>query len=1116
MKTFDVKNAPVRGVNLVEASAGTGKTYSVGIMVLRCLLEQGIPIGKVLMVTFTKAAVAELEERVRKFVNDAHSYAFGLKTYLPEGQDAISDVVQRSAKSDADKTKKALAKAMSQLDELSVMTIHSFCEKNLKEFAFASGQMFQQDIIADESELIAKFAAEYWQNLLCGDDKDLIIDNTDVKYSDFTSAVGDFLKGLELVATEKKPDVDSAMSHLQNILDLNLEEIEAYKNGKGNSSFKKTEVDVSSAIDFYELIRSKVKIKNGELTPLYIKNLPSKFLDAVKNVVVTKASIPPYIYKKGLKDIAEKLQKHKVERALLSYDDLISKMYDAVHHHSMGQDFIQNVSNNYWAVFIDEFQDTDEQQYTIFHKIFAKNARVTYYIGDPKQSIYGWRSADLDVYDDAKKSVHPDHQFTMGTNFRSEQAYVNSLNQLYDKAGANDFNREGLRYISMQASNTNENFVNPSDEKRLNYFEGDSKKMPRQIALKIKELLNDSSYTINGRSIVASDIGVLVRKGKDANAIKTQLEFEGIPSILRDGKSIFESDEALLLQRLLQAIDAANVKNIGAALVGPFFGIKSEEWKNRVTEPDVLFFKSLQLEFAELGVFPIINRVLAHYSFHQHMQKQGAGDRMQSNVQQISELLHAQQNKGASDVKDFIQYLQRERSGVFTTSGGDELREKRIESDENAVQISTIHKAKGLQYNIVLALTDFSAKLSTPRSFFSFKIPNTKQKLERWRVKSDAVVLLPEVEKNVYDNAVEWHEAQSHEENLRLIYVMLTRAVYATYLFGNAKGNDSFSAFEEAIKSAKSEEDICSSFEIRKVETTKEEIISSEAQVVSGIRSADGINAFSSNYFRHSYSSLGSGAYHPVDRGEEVKSEKLSAYDKYIFHDFPRGAQAGTFLHEMFEITNFMDGNSWGSSVERMCKKHGATFEKDSVKIKLNELIQHTVEADLGNGLTLNKVSDESKINEMEFFLTTQDWDVLNDPLVKAHFGERLSLNGNKIPDGYLNGFIDLIFEHEGRYYILDWKSNDLGNSLSNYTQERLDDAMTNSNYHLQYLIYSIALHRYLKLVLGDSFNFDQHMGGVYYLFLRGLRSGAKSGVFYTDVPQEVLAVFEEKVALKN
>lgn len=1109
MKTFDVINAPVRGVNLVEASAGTGKTYSIGIMVLRCLLEQGIPIGKILMVTFTKAAVAELEERVRKFVNDAHAYAFGLEPFLAEGQDAISDVVQRSAKADADKTKKALAKALSQLDELSVMTIHSFCEKNLKEFAFASGQMFQQDIIADESELIAKFAAEYWQNLLCGDDKDLIIDNPDVNYSDFKTAVGDFLKGIELVATEKKPDVDAAMNHLQSILDNQIEELQTYKNG--NNTFKKKEIDISNASELVEFISNN--IKNA-----YVQKIPLLYLDAVKNVIGEAVKVPTYIYKKGLNVIAEKLQKHKVERALLSYDDLISKMYDAVHHRSMGPDFIQNVSNNYWAVFIDEFQDTDEQQYTIFHKIFAKNARVTYYIGDPKQSIYSFRSADLDVYDDAKKSVHPDHQFTMGTNFRSEQIYVNSLNHLYHKVEAKDFNREGLRYKEMQASNTNEFFVHPADEKRLNYFEGDTKKLPRHMALKVKELLNSTSYTINGRAIVASDIGVLVSRGQDANAIKAQLELEGIPSILRDGKSIFESDEALFIQRLLQAIDAANVKNIGAALVGSFFGIKSEEWKHRATESDVLFFKTLQLEFAELGIFPSINKILAHYSFYRHITKLGSGDRMQSNVQQITELLHAQQSQGASDIKDFIQYLQRERSGVFTTSGGEELREKRIESDENAVQISTIHKAKGLQYNIVLALTDFSAKLSTRRNFFSYKIPKTKQKLERWRAKSGAVILLPEVEKDVYDNAVEWHVAQKHEENLRMIYVMLSRAVYATYLFGKEKDKDkgSFSVFEEAIKSASSDEDICSNFEIRKVETSKSEILATEVQPEFGIRDTAGITAFNSNYFRHSYSSLGSGAYHPVDKGEEVKTEKLSDYDRYIFHDFPRGAQAGTFLHEMFEITNFKDNNSWKSSIDRICKKHGASFEKESVNGKLHELIKHTVDADLGNGLTLNKVSDDCKINEMEFFLTTQDWDVLNDPMVKAFFGERLSLNGNRIPDGYLNGLIDLIFEHEGKYYILDWKSNDLGNSLSNYTHERLDDAMTNSNYHLQYLIYSVALYRYLKVVLGDSFNYDQHMGGVYYLFLRGMRSGENSGVFYTRLPQDVLGVFEVDETLKN
>lgn len=1113
MKNFDVIQAPVKGVNLVEASAGTGKTYSVGIMVLRCLLEQGVPIAKILMVTFTKAAVAELEERVRKYVNNAHSYAFGLNKFLPEGQDTISDVVQRSVKSDADKTKKALAKALSQLDELSVMTIHSFCEKNLKEFAFASGQMFQQDIIADESELIAKFAAEYWQNLLCGDDKDIIINNTEVKYSDFKSAVKSYLNGIELVATDERPDFLEDIKTLQELLNDNsqlgiLKQYQIDNNAFGNNTIAK--VDISNAWNLLLFCLSKIDAK-------YIKEIPNPFGEIIHRILNPNfLEIPAYIYKKGLKSIAEKLQKHKIDRALLSYDDLITKMYEAVHHSSMGNDFIENVSRNYWAVFIDEFQDTDEKQYHIFQKIFAKNSRVLYYIGDPKQSIYGWRSADLDVYDKAKKSVPDQNQFTMGTNFRSEQVYVSTLNHLYHEVGENDFKRELLRYKEMQASNTNQDFVHPDGETRLNFFEDDANKLARQMALKIKELLNNKAYSIKGRAIVASDIGVLVRKGKDANAIKSQLEFEGIPSILRDGKSIFESDEALFLQRILQAIDAVNAKNIGAALVGPYFGLQSKDWPSRNTEPDVLFFKTLQLEFAELGVFPSINKALAHYHFYEQVQSLGAGDRMQSNVQQINELLHAQQNNGASDAKDFIQYLQRERSGVFTSAGGEDLREKRIESDENAVQISTIHKAKGLQYNIVLALTHFDNTLSPYRSFFSYKNPNTAQKLERLRLNAAKVSLLTPDENEAYQQAVAWHKAQMHEENLRMIYVMFTRAVYATYLFGKEKDKGSFTAFENVIKNTSFKEGICPSFDIRNVtleksNTEKQAVISSN-----GLRSTDGINAFGSSYYRQSYSSLSGGAFHPVERTEGLHVEKLSDYDKFIFHSFPRGAQAGTFLHEMFENTNFKDKNSWTYAISKICKKYGATFEKEGIKEKLNELIQHTVEADLGNNLSLEKVSNDGKINEMEFFLTTQDWDVMNKPAIQSHFGERLSLNGNKIPDGFLNGFIDLIFEHEGKYYILDWKSNDLGNSLSNYTHERLDEAMTNSNYHLQYLIYSVALHRYLKLVLGDSFNYDQHMGGVYYLFLRGLRSGKPSGVFYNFIPETVLVEFEKQNLILN
>ncbi len=1101
MRDFVVKTAPISGVNLVEASAGTGKTFSVGILVLRCLLEKKLPIGKILMVTFTKVAVAELEERVRKFVRIAYDVAFGNTEFNKE--DIIHDLVRASLIKDTENTKKILVRALSHLDELSVMTIHSFCEKNLKEFAFSSGQMFQQEIIADEADLIARFAEEYWQNLLCGEDKEIVVSNPNVSFSDFKDRIKNFLKGEELQALDVIGE--DPIGELDDLLKNEMDGLLAYsdnpndKNGKKfKNAIEKENINLSNTTDLLDFLKPKI-------SNVYVKEIPSPYIEAIHAVLKYEIDVPSYIYKKGLHEIAEKVRLHKESRALLSYDDLITKMHDAVIDPEFGESFVTNVSKNYWAVFIDEFQDTDEKQHRIFETIFAQNARVLYYIGDPKQSIYSWRSADLDVYDAAKEAVKSDHQFTMTTNFRSEEKYVNAINALYKSLGEDDFSRKGLRYIPVGAKNSKDSFTNVAGEERLNIKILDKDKRFKTVAQKIEEVLNSKQYSIADKAIVASDIGVLVRSGREAIGIKNYLEELGIPSILRDGASVFKSDEALFVLNILRAIEKVNQKNIGVALVGSYFGISSSEWPNRNTEADLIFFKEIQVAFPERGVLSVINQVLNHYRFFEQTNQLGAGDRMQSNVQQLNELLYEQQNRGSEQLADLCQYIERERKSTFTSDEDD--REKRIESDENAVQISTIHKAKGLQYNLVFALTDFNIEPFSTSRYFSYKNAETKKKLERYKHSAKSKVSLPQEELIDYEKALEWHNVQSNEENLRSIYVMLTRAVYASYLFVSEKDKGTFKSISEKIQELQGSDGICTHFEVNKEYPRWEVTIQEESKTV-GLRSTENLQPFAGTYYTQSYSSLSGHAYQPIEKTEYAEAEKTD-YDTYVFDVLPKGAQAGTFMHELFEVANFSDSESWKKTVEKQCKRYGGKYEKDDHKTGLVNLIRNTVESDLGDGLTLDAIDNDGKLNEMEFFLTTKDWDVLNNQIVMKHFGERLSLNYDKVPDGFLNGFIDLIFEHNGRYHVLDWKSNHLGNNVANYTADKLDEAMTNSNYHLQYLIYSIALYRYLKQVLGSQFDYDSHMGNVYYLFFRGLRSGQSTGVFTTIIPLEVLQQFD-------
>jgi exodeoxyribonuclease V beta subunit len=384
---FKVENIDLEGSKLIEASAGTGKTYSVAILVLRLVLERDIPVDKILMVTFTKAAAAELESRIRKFVRLAYKSVNG---------EEIKDIKIKEVIGDPDDEKKSrLKRAVRSLDNLSVMTINSFCQKTINEFTFETNQSFSFEIVKDDTFLFEELVNSFRREVV----------NAMEDYEWFKE-INDYLR------FDKMSEILRKSLAGKEFIDIDLDQQDDLNDNLRRLSETTAVVKEKIFSDFDAVKNAKVR-KNARLAKN--RETPGQFLPVfIQDCCLAKKYITefaflyePYgrilgeayeqvrhsFYTTFINSAKASIQKIKQEKGLISYDDQIRTVYNALEN----EDFIKKLAKEYRAVFIDEFQDTDKYQYEIFRKVFAEGSDnteekpVIFYIGDPKQSIYGWR-----------------------------------------------------------------------------------------------------------------------------------------------------------------------------------------------------------------------------------------------------------------------------------------------------------------------------------------------------------------------------------------------------------------------------------------------------------------------------------------------------------------------------------------------------------------------------------------------------------------------------------------------------------------------------------------------------------------------------------------------------
>jgi len=1088
---FNAQTVTLQGKNAIEASAGTGKTYSIAVLVLRLLLEnrvdengdtlEPLAIEEILMVTFTKVAVAELSERVRIFVKSALIY---IKTEELE-EETIKNIVNSAKnKIGKDKVLFLLKKAVAFLDEIAVFTIHGFCQRTLGEFAFETGQIFEANLITDESKIINREVNKFWRTNIVNRPKE------EIKFLVAAGLSKDSLMDIIKQAMNgKEYFVDIEVS-----FDKLLKSEQAYKDVLANEQYvlKENINDIISRItvskrkdienyleNFDTIEQSPFFTQKKTLTAYYVKKLGDShpIINFYENLLTTEAEYEQNknrylfsIYKKAIKFCKKEVEEYKSRNSVITQNDLINHLYNAVKSESKDEISLK-LSEKYKALFIDEFQDTDEKQYKIFSELFPKS--LIFFIGDPKQSIYGFRGADLDSYQQAIDNISEDNIFTMDKNFRANKPLVEAMNQFFSID--DPFLNDKISYIDVEAGQTmdvlQKDGVNDTPFTILKVEK--VSEISAIVAKQINEILC-GDYKIGAEKINLKkhSIGVLVSSHSKGKEIKEKLSELGIPAVMKNDNKVLESSSVGEFLSFLEAIVNTEPQSIKKILLTSFLDYNIEDI-SKITDEELIefseFFRKEASEYRKNGVFILCQNIIKFFGLKNLLLSRN-NLRDLSNIQQLIELLHKKEKSGFETLEELISWVKRVRFGL--EESGDEY-EERVESDEEAIEIVTIHSSKGLDYDIVFApyLDSYS---------------NNKSKTIDY--KKGGIKYFSSLKT---EEAKELEKQERKVENKRLIYVAITRAKYKVYLTEKEKEPDvgefldNLKIFPNLYNQNRIDE--LEEFEYKKYNFWRESYHIDLSRRLKKIS------------FTKSFSSL-NGIKHSYHKQDEIKH---TGYDKFIFSKLPKGAAIGTFLHEIYENVDFTDDKNWVKIIKKRGSKNISAYD-EKLMSRYVEMIKNTVEANLGTGFTLSQIPMDKRLVEMEFYFKTEGKTAeIENYLVENGF-PKMKVNSVEI-DGAIMGFIDLLFEHKGKYYILDWKSNHLGYSLENYNEAGVTKGMNEANYNLQYLIYGVATKRFLE---SRGENFKEVFGGVLYLFLRGLRSGKDTGVFYRS-GKECLGVLE-------
>lgn len=1029
-QAFDILDLERPGV--IEASAGTGKTYSIAEIYLALLCghtryAQNPPkdfdfgrnpnppsVREILVVTFTEAATNELTERLQKRIREAVK-----KELSPEA-------------SEKEKNERRLLRlADAEFDEAAVSTIHGFCMRVLRDFSFECGLPPALVPAENLTEEMTRFAARFrTREALLGNKRILELSTNDIR-----SIIDKLAKNPDIAIAE--PD-----------------------NGDRSDP------------DFHVATR-------------------------------------------GLK--AWLIERKKIEQ--LSFDEVLLRLRDALRENPQ---LARKIAARYRVALVDEFQDTDPVQWEIFNLIFVRQKRPFFCVGDPKQAIYEFRGGDIRTYTQAVGEIlrkNRDNRLRLITNWRSEATMIAAFNELFRADSQIEPTAQGVPVSG------NLNYLDAVPAKRKE----DSEKNVPAIFLrtgfsgaiegaraKVRErLVEDIQILITKQKIPPEAIAVLTRKNNEAFAILRELTKKGVPAVMSATGSVLETEEASAIGEILDAmLNPSSTSAILRAAVCEFFGTSFFESLAQGGSGENEALSKLRERLFEaqkiweqrdvLSAFSLLEKA---YSFRENLAKLSEASRRLANATHILEILQTE----AHQRRLAPQALFNRFSEMLRSPNPDSEKEAlRIDSDAPAVQITTLHKSKGLQYEIVFLPSLWDMPINSGGSKVRCVRSQTQSGDRQILLRKNAAIQHAEIEET----------AQTHA---CLNYVAFTRAKKACVAYhaneATYRGKKIESYFSKILSAA----GICGNatgngeakhWKILAEDDALPEILFLREKKSTARNSPDflfpqnkpkndawGIFSFSKIIGDHETQN---GKLEPeTDDAEKSidgtiqKSELFQAPDYY---DLAAGKEFGTLVHAIFEQVDFKTRNNLDALIEFYRERFPQWLADDASRKKIRKMIDETLELPIdGKSAKLSQIdSTRDALRELEFLFHAKksenlyselndvfsSWGGIYKRTAEIHWASGDA--GTLKIEGLMHGYIDLVARKNGRYYIADWKTNRVMKKDERaMSRKNLEDEIAECGYALQWAIYAVALRKFLRKTLGDGYSTERNFGGIAYFFVR-------------------------------
>jgi len=1146
------------GRSLIEASAGTGKTWTISALYLRLLLDVAqdggvppMPRG-IAVATFTDAAADELRERIGRRLLRAEQIAAALPPdaarmrLLGELDDAERWLETRwrddAARRERERTRLRLA--LGELDLAPIGTLHGLCARILRDFPFESGGAFVPGELVAGDEIIDELADDLWRRLQQGDAPAPPFGSVKSRDKLREQLKWCLMPGIGLWAPSKQQlDEELHAAWAPRITALADERNiwgQQRNSPKALRSLAAWLADRDAPFGSGETKRLGVAVEHmREHAP---EREETAFLAKAVRILEYAAAAPEIRDWQRWTALARSWRETRLAASdRLTFDDLLTRVHDAL---ALAGSALADSLYAQWPVaLVDEFQDTDATQYAILDRIYRDAAGVPrgrlVMIGDPKQAIYRFRGGDIATYRRAKAAAQA--QLTLGVNRRSTRAYVAALNEWFARMGRELSARAGgdaIRVEDVSAWRTDDITGAPARALVLHYRAAapDSAHEREESALvacaeQIVALLDDAVAHVDGKRVVPGDIAVLLPAHRHVQQLRALLAARRVPCVGAGKGSVFDTDWARELQIVLHAIEYGGEGAQRAALATRLGGLGYAELVALRNAPEraeasAREFDALKQKWRREGVLAVV-LVLAQRAA-QRIPGMAERERALTDLRHLGELLedHAQHVHGSEQL---LAWLAAQRRRSMDEADPSDERLLRIESDAQRVRLMTLHMSKGLEFPVVMLPLMWAHRQRNSREIAVIEEPLCAERVIGYGSRAEAQF-----------------DAEGQNERFRVLYVALTRAKSACHVWAYSPRrpqqvnsekwlvDPERSALDAMLDRLLAGTDApvpaLEYFDWRSEPWPQSETLYHPAQREAAARpivlepppipQREDLWSFSALTRTRaareeegmaddeSDSDVGfeGDTQTPIDAAAQMPDAVLAELDAL------RGAEFGNALHQVFEQRRLgMPIVAQAELVDRALRDNGVYLRDLPRPLALARIaarLDSVLAADLGGGLSLAALPARALRAEMDFRFTLDAVSLRRLCDVCAQHGQS-ELVPAQVPAqmlrGLMTGKIDLVIEHGGRFHVLDYKSNHLGGARADYAPAALRAAMGTHHYRFQALLYTVALDRYLRTRIAD-YRRERHLGDAIYLFVRAVGIAPGLGIWRARFDDALIA----------